>query len=356
MNRLRIAFVSSHPSVRRFRRDASFIYRCENLGAGLSELGHYVTLLHLKALLFRRDFDIVVFMRPARSRLFDFIVHRLRKRGVTLIGDVDDLLFDPECAKFRPSVLNGSGGEEETRDKFELHASALAQMDKVQFSVAELARRYLILRPSAYCTVIPNAAHHSWRSIQAPSSPTEQRISYFSGTRTHDRDLAIVTPVLGRLLQRHPQLVVQLVGPVNTTLEHPRLQRIGKVSFLEYAELVRTSHVCIAPLEDTPFNQCKSALKAIEAAAFNVPIVVSPVGEFGELRMTGVLHARSNQDWEAQLEYVLDAARYKQLSAGLRERMAAYTDIQANAEKFLSFAVQGRAYEIAAEREICKVP
>src|SRR5947209_19614802 len=77
MKPLRIAFVSVHPSLRRFRNDGSFIYRCENLALALSNIGHKVRLLHISALLFRNDFDVVVFLRPTRSWMFDYVVRRL---------------------------------------------------------------------------------------------------------------------------------------------------------------------------------------------------------------------------------------------------------------------------------------
>jgi glycosyltransferase involved in cell wall biosynthesis len=340
MKPLRIAFVSAHPSVRRFRKDGSFIYRCENLSLALAAMGHKVSLLHISALLFRTDFDIVVFMRPVRSWLFDHAVRRLRARGALLIGDVDDLIFDPECAQFRPSVKNRLADLARTRDKFMLHAQALEQMDKVQFATSELARRYLAIYPDAECTVIPNAAHRSWSGIAPVAGEAARCISYLSGTRTHDRDLALVTPVLERLLQRHADLVLQVVGPVSVSLQHPRVRRIDKVGFADYAGIVRSSHLCIVPLEDTPFNRCKSALKAFEAGAMNVPTVVSPVGEYAEMRVEGMLHASSAREWEAQLEFALDAANYRTLSAGLRERMGDASNVDRSAMKFVEFATR----------------
>lgn len=339
MKKLHIAFVSLHPKIRRFRKDASFIYRCENLSIALSELGHKVSLLHITALLFKKDFDIVVFLRPSDSRLFDFVVKRLRARGVVLIADVDDLIFNPEYAQFRPSVRNNAANQDETQRKFIAHAAALQKLDKVQLSTRTLASQYLAISPNSKCFVTPNTAFRSWYKILPLGPGKGQCISYFSGTRTHDRDLAIVAPVLKRLLERHQNLVVQIVGPVSLGFQHPRLREVKKVNFKEYVNLVRTSHICIAPLEDTPFNQCKSALKAFEAAAMNVPTIASPVGEYAELQINGVLHAQSAEDWESQLEFTLNPDNYQRLCKDLRERMFAHSDTDRIGQKFLEFAL-----------------
>lgn len=333
---LRIAFVSVHPSLRRFRNDGSFIYRCENPGLALSHLGHKVTLLHISALLVRSDFDVVVFLRPERSWLFDHVVRRLRARGIQLIADVDDLIFDPDCADFRPSIRNGKTNQDEVRKAYASNAQAMNMMDKMQFSTPELARRYRALYPEAVCNVIRNAGYRTWNAIE-PRNDVKKNISYLVGTRTHDRDFSIVVPVLKHLLEKHKDLTVRLVGPIDVGLNHERVQRLERVTFDKYALLVRDSYVTIAPLEDTPFNQCKSAIKATEGAMMNVPTVASRVGDYVNIDVPGVLHASTPEEWEAQLEYALDAENHRHLSEGLRERMRPYSDIDQAVGKFIEF-------------------
>jgi glycosyltransferase involved in cell wall biosynthesis len=157
------------------------------------------------------------------------------------------------------------------------------------------------------------------------------------GTRTHDRDFSIVVPVLGRLLERHKDLTVRLVGPIDVGLSHARVKRLERVTFDKYPQLVRDSHIMIAPLEDTPFNQCKSAIKAIEGGMMNVPIVASRVGDYANIDVLGLLHAGSTEEWESQLEFALEPANHRQLSHGLRERMRTFGDIDRLALEFVDF-------------------
>jgi len=337
MKQHRIAFVSSHPSIRRFRRDASFIYRCENLALALSSLGHHVKLLHITALLFQTDFDTVVFQRPADTWLFNYVIKRLRRKNATLIGDVDDLIFDPHFAQFRPSVRNQLSNQEKTRDKFVMHASALSKMDKLTVSTAELAQRYRNIHPECQCEVIPNAGHRSWLAIPPAEKSFERNISYFSGTRTHDSDFSIVAPILEKLLDRHPDLKIRIIGPLSAELNHPRVIRIPKVPFSQYPQLVRESHINIAPLEDTPFNQCKSALKALEGGMMNVPTIASRVGDYASMNVHGIMLASSPEEWEAKLEFALHPDNHTLLSSGLRDRIISFSNIDDLANRFIRF-------------------
>ena len=217
-------------------------------------------------------------------------------------------------------------------------------MDKIQFSTPELLKRYKAIRPHAQCHVIPNAGFRNWKVIE-PKSAGNRNISYLAGTRTHDRDLAIVIPVLARLLDRHQDLSLRLVGPIGVGFDHSRVKRLERVSFDAYWKIVRDSHILIAPLEDTPFNRCKSAIKAVEGGMMNVPTVVSPVGDYNNIKMLGILHADSVEEWESQLEFALDPVNHQTLRTGLRERMNAFADIDHLAHEFLEFASAKSRFE-----------
>jgi len=56
------------------------------------------------------------------------------------------------------------------------------------------------------------------------------------------------------------------------------------------------------------------------------------------LDVEGVLRANSASEWESQLEFALDPENYQRLSAGLRERMQGFADVDDCAAKFLQFA------------------
>jgi glycosyltransferase involved in cell wall biosynthesis len=334
---LRIAFVSSHPRPWRYRRDASYIYRCENLGLALRRLGHQVTFAHLNTLLLPRRFDVVVFLRPILSELYARVVQRLRRSGAVLLGDFDDLLFDPQFASFRPAVRNDPSAESRVRGQLERHAEAVRALDGVVVSTEELAHRFHLAYPTIRWAVIRNAPHYSWLAVP-PAVPGDRRaITYFSGTRTHDRDFALVAAALEKVLVRRPDVILRVVGPVSLPPTIPRIERHERVPFARYAQLVRESYLNLAPLEDTPFNRCKSAVKVLEAGVFGVPTVVSPIGEYLRLGVRGVLFADSPAQWLEQIEFACEVAKREWLSEGLRPRILELADVDACAHEFVRF-------------------
>lgn len=337
MSPLQICFVSDHPRRRFFRRDASFIYRCENLGLALQAMGHDVRLLHLNELLLRPGRpDVAVFLRPSLSWRMRWALATLRRRRCRVVADTDDLNFDPAMAAYRPSVLAGTAGLHKTERKFARALAALAAFDAVTVSTDELQRRLQAVLPQMRCAVIPNAVHRSWRLLQLP--PASRRvITYFSGTGTHDRDFALVAPALRQLLDEEPDLAVQVVGRLNTPLQHARLERVGKLPFADYPAAVAASWLNIAPLEDTPFTRGKSALKTIEAGFFGVPTVATPLGDTLRLQGPGVLFAQTEADWLQQLRRAVQPAERARLADGLAARLQPLSDIDVFAAQWLRF-------------------
>lgn len=335
---MRIAFVSTHPRPRHYRQDASFIYRCGNLAHSLRTLGHRVELMHLRDLFWRGRFDVIVFLRPRCTWMLRAAVAWARHRGTHLIGDADDLVFDPDMAQYRPGVQAGRQSEARARAKFASHAAALDLMDGVTLSTRELTVRYVALRPDAKVLQLSNTPSRDW--LKVPPAEVTQKIpsiSYFSGTHTHDADFGLVAPALKRLLDGMPDLTVRVVGPLQTSLSHPRLLFSGRVGFSDYVHLVRDSYVTIAPLVDTPFARCKSAIKVLESAVMGVPAVASAVGEYAELDIRGILKVPSPDQWEAVLRQALNSSVHPSLAAGLRERVLTRSDPNALAHSFISF-------------------
>jgi hypothetical protein len=112
-----------------------------------------------------------------------------------------------------------------------------------------------------------------------------------------------------------------------------------KVPFAVYAERVSQSWVNLAPLEPTPFNACKSALKAIEAGFFGTPTICSPNSDYERLSPAGALVARTEQDWAAWLEKLLDEDFYNATTKDLRARTLELAGIRGQATIFLESVV-----------------
>ncbi|WP_177418875.1 hypothetical protein, partial [endosymbiont of Lamellibrachia barhami] len=91
-----IVFVASNRNADLYRNDPAFVYRCENLGLALSKQGHDVHFTHLTKLKWKEGHQTAIFHRPIASVRLWYLLRQLRLRGVVVIADFDDLVFDEE--------------------------------------------------------------------------------------------------------------------------------------------------------------------------------------------------------------------------------------------------------------------
>lgn len=332
---LAIAFLACNKNPDRFREDPSFTYRCENLALALAAQGHEVTLSHLSRPGWDRRPDIVVFHRPLLSWRFWWTQHRLRRLGVRLVADVDDLVFDPALAAHSPAVLNSQLPIQVLRRRFWRHREALRHFDLITVSTEPLAAAVAQLprRPvGARVHWLPNAVHRHWRVLpDAPSAdPLAPVLRYLPGTPSHDRDFALIAPVLTEVLRARPQARLEVVGPLAFALDLPERQihHEPRRPFAQYHEVVRAPGINLAPLEATPFTACKSAVKVIESAFWRVPTVGSPLQDARRFAGAGACLAETPADWTRWLSLLLDdGPARRRLTASLRESVLAMADI-----------------------------
>jgi hypothetical protein len=342
---LNIAFLACNRNPGLFHFDPSFVYRCENLGLALQAMGHRVNWLHWSALRLQARFDVVVFHRPRFSLLWRALLWNLRRRGTIVVADVDDLVFDPALAAYSPGVLNGLIELAKMRRQFKENLSALAAIEKVTVSTQPLAEHVERCLPGTAVRVLPNAVHLSWRAAardrgsrvgQPVVTPV---VTYFPGTRSHDRDFSVYAAGVERFLAAHGDARLEVTGPLRFTLRARAGQVVhqDKVPFADYAERVGDSWVNLAPLESTPFTRCKSALKVLEAGFLGRPTISSPLPDAERFAAAGALFAEDDEACCATLEALTAPQYYAALTADLSPRVLAQADAHQCAAEFLRF-------------------
>ncbi|QYZ67203.1 MAG: hypothetical protein NV67_03370 [Gammaproteobacteria bacterium (ex Lamellibrachia satsuma)] len=336
-----IAFVASNRNVDLYRNDPAFVYRCENLGLALLEQGHDVHLTHLTKLKWKEGYQAVIFHRPIASVRLWYLLRQLRLRGVVVIADFDDLVFDEACADSSPGVLNRLVSRRVTRRRFRAHRRALSWFDGVIVSTEPLANHVCRLFPSIRVEVIHNSVHLAWRQASHDVLPNAGKriITYFPGTRSHHRDFAQIREPLSSFLRAHPEVKLQITGPLVFAINaDPRqISYEERVPFSEYQARVRNSWVNLAPLEETPFNQCKSALKVLEAGYWGIPTLCSSNSDNVRFSRAGAWVSTKPEEWIDNLERLLNEAEYQRASHELRQRTVALADVEKQAKLFLQF-------------------
>jgi glycosyltransferase involved in cell wall biosynthesis len=226
--------------------------------------------------------DVIATQRYAVADLADAerLVAHCRQHGITLLYDLDDDLLNipPEHPEYA-----------ELRLKAGLVRYMVGAADAVWVSTESL--RASVARVGRTATVVANALDERiWGDIAPPPRPPfgPLRIVYI-GTFTHDADFAAVAPALGRLVaESHGRIGFDMVG-VSAKSGQPRwVNRISPSvhaiasypGFVNWATQQRGWDIGIAPLVDSPFNRCKSAIKTMDYAALGLPVLASDMPVF----------------------------------------------------------------------------
>lgn len=343
---MRIAFIACNRSVRLFRRNPSFVYRCENVAAWLTDQGHEVYLCHLRNAPSPQEIDAAIFHRPRASWRLRWLLWRYRRSGVETIADVDDLIFDEKLVRHSPAIRNRRVPFAIQWRIFRLQRRALSWFENLTVATHALALHAAELFPDSKTAVFHNSVFWSWRKnsnlVPKLASSRPFVLAYMPGTRSHDRDFVEVGGALQRFLRNHPDTVLRITGPLNFRLDVPEGQLLHEelVPFEQYPSRYEDVWINLAPLEQSPFNQCKSALKALEAGYMGVPTLCSPNPDMDRFRSVGAVIV-DDGDWYAALARMRDEVFYRSLTEGLRDRVLAIANVEAHGEGLLNIIAAG---------------
>ena len=329
---VRVGFVSGAPAT------ASHIYRVEHAITALRELGttafwvsdddlpQWVTAL--------AHCDYVVLFRVAWSDAVGRAVDAVRRGGGIIVFDIDDLVFDSAVANANHVDGLRFLGEEELeryhegvlryRRTLEEADFALASTPFLQSRMAEVAGHSAHLQNGLSRSMLVQSA----AAAQSREVLDRPRIGYASGTRTHQRDFAIVAPAVARVLAQVPEAMLTIVGDLDVE-EYPELaalpDRIERRALVSHERLpfeLARFDVNLAPVEvGNPYCEAKSELKWFEAAVVGVPTIASPTQTFREAISDGVdgILADGGEEWEDALRTLLtDAPRRAEMARAAR--------------------------------------
>ncbi len=222
--------------------------------------------------------DIIATQRYAVPDLdaAEALIRHCREQDIALVYDLDDDLRHiprehPDARLLRPRAR--------------LVTRMVRDADAVWVSTQPLAETLAALRDDV--EVVPNGLDERlWLAYPPPSPPRHGPIRIlFMGTATHDADFAIVEPALERLKLLFAEHVsIELLGVSSRSDLPDWISRVGMpvsatASYPGFVNWFTQQHwdIGIAPLADTPFNRCKSALKTLDYGAPGMAILASDI-------------------------------------------------------------------------------
>jgi len=334
---MRLVFVSGEPDT------PGHAYRVVRPALAAAELGHAVDVIDvddLSATHCRGPAPTIVFVWRARwCRRLEQAVAIWRAAGARVVFDVDDLMIDPSLAD--PAIIDGirSMGLEpadiarhyaEIRRTLDLADECLAPTEPLAAALRACGKPAEVL-VNGFDADTWRASRTAVLRRRAAEDDGLIRIGYASGSRTHQRDFAVVAEAVAAVLRARPECRLVLFReprrgtPLLDVHEFPALAGLGhRIEWRPLVPLADLPHelarfdVNLAPLEaGNPFCEAKSELKYFEAALVDVPTIASPTETFRAAIIpdaTGLL-AATPAEWEASLFRLVD-------DAGFRRRLA----------------------------------
>ena len=137
-------------------------------------------------------------------------------------------------------------------------------------------------------------------------------IGYFSGALSHNKDFAMITGVLMRIMEKHANAELFLAGPlgIENSLNKfsDRIKQLPYVSREKHFANIANVDINIAPLEiGNPFCEAKSELKFFEAGIVKVSTIAAATQPFCDAIEDGIdgFVANGEEEWFAKLEKLI---------------------------------------------------
>ncbi|MCK4635616.1 MAG: glycosyltransferase [Candidatus Moranbacteria bacterium] len=282
-----ILFVASGAS------GASTLHRVFHIAEELKNQKFKVSIIHQSSPLLQKQakrFQVFIFHHATKTEKLEKFISKLEKNKKTIIFETDDLTFEKQIFQKTNAYKNLTELEKKQYEEnnFLLENSAVKFATTTTTYLAERLKKY-----NKKVFVIPNKlsekdlsdAKFARRNVKKNNEKIT--IGYFSGSKSHDRDFAVVSDVLLRILKENKNVQLYLVGALEISKKFEKYEnQITRKSLIrreKYFHELAKCDVTIAPLEvGDPFCESKSELKFFESAIVKNPVVVSGTQTFQE--------------------------------------------------------------------------
>lgn len=275
-------------------------YPCRALGERDGLLVGSGNWLSLRSRQCARRADVLVLCGTLDADLLPLIRSR-RRDGLVTIFEINDDFRDVQpwshLAAFAANPLTRS-----------LNFQLAVEADALQVSMPYFLEAFSKLNRRS--VVFQN---YLWELPPRKQKPSRLRIGW-GGSFGHRDDLITLIPVLKRVLKRHPEIDLGIMGveqfrPLFDWLEPGRLFFQKSGSLAQYYDFIASLHIGLAPLLPTKFNQGRSDVKYLEYAAAGAVAVCSAMGPYDSSLRPGVngLVAGTFDEFEDRIEQLLSS-------------------------------------------------
>lgn len=279
------------------------------------------------------DADLIVFQRPLDA-VMSGVIEQAHKQGIATVVEIDDDFSMVHTSNVAYDAMNGKLSGHQWVQK----ATSIA--DHVTVSTPQLTKYARHGRSSILRNCVPESI---FDIVAERSDVLWPRIGWSGSVQTHPTDLQATKGAVGEVLKKN-DLPFSVVGDgkeVHRSLgldKNTQVFNTGWVPIEDYYKYLATFlDVGIVPLEISPFNQAKSALKGLEFAALGIPFVASPTREYERLEAYGVgKTAKTPGEWRKHLQRMIDRpSETERIANEARDRIRAEHTYRVTAPQWL---------------------
>ena len=263
--------------------------------------------------------DLILIQRLFPSPETQPVLDMIFASGKSVLYDLDDLLLDVPASNPYAEVARRAAPN---------ILDVISRADTVTVSTEEL--RSAILPYHSRVSILPNVLDESqWPPVAGTPDRASSVVIGFSGTPTHQADLALVEKALERIARKYGKRVSFIfMGCATDRLL--RLPGASVMNFVEYKAYLRALQeakidIALAPLADTRFNRCKSNIKWLEYSAAGIVGVYSDLPPYSNCITsgeTGLLTGATTANWfDAIDDLVAHPGKRRRIAAAARQKV-----------------------------------
>lgn len=244
------------------------------------------------------------------------VLSSLKRNGVKLVYDLDDMLM--ELPDSHPEKQFYEAKEIIVRKLIRAADVVWVSTPPLKAEVDKLSKGAKVVLNSPAIPLRPKLRHESGSAARGATARTKRvaRILYM-GSYTHAADLELVVEPLSELAKKYDRdIELHIAGVLPTALSQPWMKRLvvpdGHVSyplFMHWLSTLEPFEFGIAPLREDPFNNCKSAIKALDYCSLGFVTLASATEVYRsqiEHGVNGFLTENSKDEWVAALQQLLE--------------------------------------------------
>ena len=300
-------------------------------------------LINCKTDILMSDFyktNVMVFQRQSSMDILDKM-KIARNSGIKCIYELDDDMFNMPPEFDKPYKYYSQPHVQKAMDMFLMNADEITTTTK---TLADTIRHRTL---GQKIHVVPNYIDiDNWQEgyIAKMENPSDDVTIGWMASGSHQIDASIISDTLHKLMLRHKNVKLQLIGWIAEE-QFPWLadfkDRVIMDAWIDISILplaMAKFDIGLAPLADNTFNKSKSNIKFLQYSALGAPCVASPLPPYSEDIVNGVngFLANSPEDWEEYLERLITDRPFRMgMATEARKLLVNKYDIRLNISRWI---------------------